>query len=76
MSVLPIENTYLNDIHKIDAVTVSGITVQTTRDFHKLYKLKYNYIHLSLIHIFQMMRIEHMMRCLIGHCLDGIIKEI
>ncbi|MES9781766.1 hypothetical protein ABWK43_12945, partial [Bacillus thuringiensis] len=30
---LPIENTYLNDIHKIDAVTVSGITVQTTPGF-------------------------------------------
>lgn len=30
---LPIENTYLNDIHKVDAVTVSGVTVQTTPGF-------------------------------------------
>jgi hypothetical protein len=30
---LPIENTYLNDIHKIDAVTISGVTVQTTPGF-------------------------------------------
>lgn len=30
---LPIENTYLNDIHKIDAVTIAGVTVQTTPGF-------------------------------------------
>lgn len=30
---LPIENTYLNDIHKVDAVTISGVTVQTTPGF-------------------------------------------
>lgn len=30
---LPIENTYLNDIQKIEAVTISGITVQTTPGF-------------------------------------------
>ncbi len=30
---LPIENTYLNDIHKIDAITISGVTVQTTPGF-------------------------------------------
>lgn len=30
---LPIENTYLNDIQKIDAVTIAGVTVQTTPGF-------------------------------------------
>ncbi|MGV7000401.1 lysozyme family protein [Priestia megaterium] len=30
---LPVENTYLNDIQKIDAVTISGVTVQTTPGF-------------------------------------------
>jgi|GEM_PF-4046527 len=30
---LPIENTYLNDIHKIEAVTIVGVTVQTTPGF-------------------------------------------
>lgn len=30
---LPIENTYLNDIHKVDAVTITGVTVQTTPGF-------------------------------------------
>lgn len=30
---LPIENTYLNDIHKIDGVTIAGVTVQTTPGF-------------------------------------------
>lgn len=30
---LPIENTYLNDIHKLDAVTIAGVTVQTTPGF-------------------------------------------
>lgn len=30
---LPIENSYLNNIHKVDAITVAGVTVQTTPGF-------------------------------------------
>lgn len=44
---LPIENTYLNDVHKIDAVTISGVTVQTIPGFPELCRHKYNVMRLS-----------------------------
>src|SRR5690606_1739543 len=30
---LPIENTYLNDAHKVEAITIQHVTVQTTPGF-------------------------------------------
>lgn len=30
---LPVENIYLNDVHKVEAVTISGVTVQTVNGF-------------------------------------------